>query len=398
MQNIIDEGQKYLMSNYGRFPISFSHGEGCRVYDYNQREYIDFLGGVAVNILGYNNKKLNDAIAAQSQKLIHISNYFWIDTQVKLAKLLVENSFDGKAFFCNSGAEANEGAVKLARKYAYRKYGIQKNEVIAMTGSFHGRTLATLNLTDNPKYKEGFGPHPEGFKFAKFNDIDSYKQALTKNTCAVIFEPIQGEGGITPVDSDFIKKVSELCKQNDVLLIADEIQTGMGRTWKLFGYQHHDITPDIMTVAKGLAGGCAIGAVIAKVEVADAFQSGDHGSTFGGNPLACAAGVATLETILGDELAENAEKIGEYFKLKLQYLSQKYSVVKAVRGHGLMLGLELSIPGAAVVQKALYKGFLINCTATNVLRFIPPLIIGTSEIDLLIETLAEIFEELELAA
>lgn len=392
MENIINTGKTYLMNNYGRYPICFEKGDGCKVYDTDGKEYIDFLGGVAVNSLGYGHKNLVNAIKNQAEKLIHISNYFWIENQISLGKLLAENSFADKAFFCNSGAEANEAAVKLARKYAYKKYGSHKNHIIAMSGSFHGRTLATLSMTSNKKYQEGFGPCPEEFSFADFNDTESLAKLITENTCAVILEPIQGEGGVTPSDISYLEEVKEICQKNNVLLIFDEVQCGMGRTGNLFAYESYGVTPDIVSLAKGLGGGFPIGAILATDEVASAFEPGDHGSTFGGNPLACAAALATLNTILEDGFLKNVCDTSTYFIEKLNTLKEKHSIVKTVKGKGLLLGLELKIEGSDIVKKGLEKGILINCTASNVLRFVPPLIINKKEIDSLISALDNILE------
>ncbi|MBP2027326.1 acetylornithine aminotransferase/acetylornithine/N-succinyldiaminopimelate aminotransferase [Acetoanaerobium pronyense] len=392
MENIINTGKTYLMNNYGRYPICFEKGDGCKVYDKDGKEYIDFLGGVAVNSLGYGHKNLVNAIKNQAEKLIHISNYFWIENQISLGKLLAENSFADKAFFCNSGAEANEAAVKLARKYAYKKYGSHQNHIIAMSGSFHGRTLATLSMTSNKKYQEGFGPCPEGFSFADFNDIESLAKLITENTCAVILEPIQGEGGVTPSDISYLEEVKEICQKNNVLLIFDEVQCGMGRTGNLFAYESYGVTPDIVSLAKGLGSGFPIGAIIATDEVASAFEPGDHGSTFGGNPLACAAALATLNTIIEDGFLKNVCDTSTYFIEKLNELKEKHSIVKTVKGKGLLLGLELKIEGSEIVKKGLEKGILINCTASNVLRFVPPLIINKEEIDFLISALDNILE------
>lgn len=393
MEKIINTGKSYLMNNYGRYPICFEKGEGCKVYDKNGKEYIDFLGGVAVNSLGYGHKNLVDAIKNQAEKLIHISNYFWIENQVSLGKLLSENSFADKSFFCNSGAEANEAAIKLARKYSYKKYGPHKNHIIAMSGSFHGRTLATLSMTSNKKYQEGFGPCPEGFSFAKFNDIESLAEQVTENACAVILEPIQGEGGVTPADISYLGEVKDICQKNNVLLIFDEVQCGIGRTGNLFAYESYGILPDIVSLAKGLGGGFPIGAVIATDQVASAFEPGDHGSTFGGNPLACAAALATLNTILEDGFLDNVCDTSSYFIEKLNTLKEKHSVIKSVKGKGLLLGLELKVEGSEIVKKALNQGFLINCTASNVLRFVPPLIIEKNHIDSLITELDNILAE-----
>lgn len=395
IDEIVETGNQYLMNNYKRLPIAFVSGKGCRLYDTEGREYIDFLGGIAVNSLGHSPQELVEAIQDQAAKVMHVSNYFWNESQVRLAKLLVESSFGDKVFFCNSGAEANEAAIKLARKYAYQKYGAHKYEIIAMKGSFHGRTLGTLGLTDNPKYQEGYGPLPEGYGFAAYNDIDALKKAITPNTCAIIIEPLQGEGGVTPAEAAYLKAVKELCNQENILLIFDEIQCGIGRTGKLFAYENFGVTPDIMSLAKALAGGFPIGAIVATNEVASVWKPGDHGTTFGGNPLACTAGVATLEAMLKQRLWEQAEATGAYFRERLQKLVDEFSFVKEVRGMGLMLGLVLTIGGAPIVEQAFKKGFIINCTAEKVLRFVPPLIVTKEEIDGLVAVLKEIFQEME---
>ena len=395
IEQIIQTGEKYLMYNYKRLPVSFVSGKGCYLTDTEGNQYLDFLAGVAVNNLGHCPDVVVEALKEQVSKLMHVSNYFWIDTQVELAKLLVENSFGDKAFFCNSGAEANEAAIKLARKYSYKKFGEAKNEIIAMKGSFHGRTLATLAVTDNKKYQEGYGPIPENFKFVPFNDINALKSAITDNTCAILLEPIQGEGGVTPADLDYLKAVKELADENNILLVFDEIQCGFARTGKLFAYENYGITPDIMSLAKALGNGFPIGALITTDEVAAVWQPGDHGTTFGGNSLACAAGVATLSKIIDEKLWEQVVTTGKYFEEKLQTFVDKYQWVKQVKGMGLMLGLELEIEGGIIVEKAFAKKVIINCTAGKVLRFVPPLIVTNKEIDVLIDALSDIFEELD---
>ncbi len=396
LEQIIQDGEKYLMYNYKRLPVVFTTGKGCYLTDSEGNQYLDFLAGVAVNSLGHCPDAVVEALKEQLSKVMHVSNYFWIDSQVELAKLLVENSFGDKAFFCNSGAEANEAAIKLARKYSYKKYGESKNEIIAMKGSFHGRTLATLAVTDNKKYQEGYGPIPESFKFVPFNDIDALKGAITENTCAILLEPIQGEGGVTAAELQYLKAVKQLAIENNIVLIFDEIQCGFARTGKLFAYEHYGITPDIMSLAKALGNGFPIGALIATDEIAASWQPGDHGTTFGGNPLACTAGVATLKEILAEKLWEKAETIGKYFETKLQVLVDKYEWVKQIKGMGLMLGLELTIDGGPIVEKAFAKKVIINCTAGKVLRFVPPLIVSEKEIDLLMDTLEGIFEEINI--
>ncbi|MBE0450902.1 MAG: aspartate aminotransferase family protein [Clostridia bacterium] len=393
---MIQDGESYLMNNYKRLPISFVKGEGMKLLDTEGKEYIDFLGGIAVNSLGHSPHVVVEALKDQIGKLMHVSNYFWIDSQVELGKILAHNSFGDKVFLCNSGAEANEAAIKLARKYAYKKYGSHRNEVIAMTGSFHGRTLATLSITDSKKYQEGYGPLPEGFKMASFNDIDALKNIVGDNTCAIILEPIQGEGGVTAAKAEYLKEVKKLCLEKDILLIFDEIQCGIARTGKLFAYEHYNVEPDIMSLAKALAAGFPIGAVVATDKVAVAWQPGDHGSTFGGNPLACTAAVATMKEVVEKKLWMRAEMVGSYFGQQLQLLVNQYPFVKELKGKGLMLGLELEMEGASIVAKAFEKGFIINCTAGKVLRFVPPLIVTEEDIDGLMVVLKEIFNEMEV--
>lgn len=392
-QNIIADGEKYLMYNYKRLPMVFEKGEGCKLIDSEGKVYTDFLAGIAVDSLGHSPKVVVDAIIEQAQKLTHVSNYFWIDSQVKLAKILVENSFADKAFFCNSGTEAIEAAIKLARKYASKNYGPEKNEIVAMSGSFHGRTFGALSITDSEKYRAGIGPMPGGFKFAKFNDIEALKAAVTDKTCAVILEPIQGEGGVTAAEEAFLKAAKEICTEKGALLIVDEIQCGIARSGKLFAYEYSGIEPDIMTLAKAIANGLPLGAVLATAKVASAWQPGDHGSTFGGNPVACAAGVATMETIVNGKMWETAADTGAYFAQKLQELVDAYPFAVKVKGKGLLIGLELAFEGAETVSKALEEGFIINCTSGKVLRFVPPLIIEKSDIDALVAVLDKIFAE-----
>ena len=390
----IDESKKYLMNSYTRAPIVLRKGRGMKVWNSNGKEYLDFVGGIAVNCLGHCHPKVVIALQKQAQRLLHVSNLYHIEPQTKLAKLLVKHSFAEKAFFCNSGAEAIEGAIKLARKYSSdQSPNNSKYEIITAYGSFHGRTLAALSATGQEKFKKGFEPLVPGFKHVPFNDIDALEKALTKNTCAVMLEPVQGEGGIKMPSEDYLKQVRTLCDKNSLLLILDEIQTGMGRTGKLFAYEHFNIEPDIITLAKGLGGGVAIGAVLAKDSVAVSFQPGSHASTFGGNPLACAAAVATIETLLEDGfLLDNCRRIGKYFMDRLENLRKDFpsSIVEA-RGLGLMLGLELTKAGSPIVESCAHRGILINCISGNVLRFTPPLIVIEKEIDYLIDALDDIF-------
>lgn len=390
----IEESNKYLMNTYTRMPIVLRKGRGMKLWSSDGKEYIDFLGGIAVNCLGHCHPKVVIALQKQAQRLLHVSNLYHIEPQIELAKLLVNNSFADKAFFCNSGTEAIEASIKLARKYAYDHTSSDKFEIVTAYGSFHGRTFASLSATGQDKLKEGFEPLVPGFKHVPFNDIDALEKAVTKNTCAVILEPIQGEGGIKMPSDNYLKQVRKMCDKNGILLILDEIQTGIGRTGALFAYEHFGIEPDIITLAKGLGGGVAIGAILAKNSVAASFQPGTHGSTFGGNPLACAAALATVETLLEDAfLLNNCRRIGKYFVERLEKLKNDFpDTITEIRGKGLMIGLELTKEGGPIVELCAKKGMLINCTAGNVLRFTPPLIITEKEIDLLIDVLEDIFK------
>ncbi len=393
-KKLINESKKYLMSTYNRYPIVLRKGRGMKVWSADGKEYLDFIAGIAVNCLGHCHPRIVIAIQKQAQRLLHVSNLYHIESQVDLAKLLVENSFADKAFFCNSGAEAVEGAIKLARKYAKDHAFHEKNEIITAYGSFHGRTLAALSATGQEKLQKGFEPLVEGFRNVPFNDIKAMEQAITKNTCAIMLEPIQGEGGIRIPSQDYLKQVRELCDKNNILLILDEIQTGIGRTGKLFAYEHFNVKPDIITLAKGLGGGIAIGGILATESVAASFQPGTHGSTFGGNPLACSAAVTTIETLLEDGfLLANCEHLGHYFLKKLDKLQKEFpSIIVETRGLGLMVGLELTKTGGSIVEKCASRGVLINCTCGNVLRFTPPLIVLEKEIDSLIDVLEDVFE------
>lgn len=376
-----------LMNTYKQFPYKMVKGEGNYLVDENGKKYLDFLSGIAVNPLGYGNKKIEDAIIAQVKNLIHASNYFYTEAPLKLAKLLVENTCFDKVFFSNSGAEANEGAIKLARKYSELKYDINRNVIISFNNSFHGRTLATLTATGQDSFHQHFFPLPEGFKYCPFNDIDALSSMIDDSVCAIIIEPIQGEGGINIADLDFMNKMKKLAKEKDILLIYDEVQTGIGRTGNLFAYQGLGIEPDIMTSAKALGGGLPLGAFMAKADVASALVPGDHGSTFGGNPVSCASGCAVLETVLEDGFLGQMKEVAEYFSNQLIKLVDKYEIVKEFRGKGLMIGLELNIDGADFVKAAYEAGLIINCTNVRVLRFLPPLTIKKEEIDILIDFL-----------
>jgi len=395
IKKFFDESSRYIMNTYNRFPVILRKGRGMKVWSSEGKEYLDFVGGIAVNILGHCHPRVVVAIQKQAQRLIHVSNYYYIEPQVKLAKLLVEHSFADKVFFCNSGAEANEAAIKLARKYSKGQITPERFEIIATKNSFHGRTLATLTATGQEKIQKGFEPLVPGFKHVPFNDIDEMGKVITKDTCAIMLEPIQGEGGVKLPDQNYLKGVRELCNENNLLLILDEVQTGMGRTGKFFAYEHFGITPDIMTIAKGLGGGVPIGAMLAIDKVASAFQPTTHATTFGGNPLVCAAAVATIETLLEDGfILDQCNRMGKYLRESLEQLKEEFpSLITEIRGMGLLLGMELTRDGDSIVRACLEKGVLINCTAGNVLRFIPPLIVRQRDIDHLVDVLEGVFEK-----
>ncbi|MDK2794782.1 MAG: acetylornithine/N-succinyldiaminopimelate aminotransferase [Caldanaerobacter sp.] len=391
---ITSEDKKYLMNTYSRYPITLVEGKGTKVWDDKGNVYLDFIAGIAVNSLGHCHPALVNALKNQSEKLIHCSNLYWNENQIQLAKIIAENSFGDKVFFANSGAEANEGAIKLARKYASLKYGSKRYKVISAKNSFHGRTFGALTATGQEKYHKGFGPLLSGFKYVPFNDIDALKETIDDEVCAIMLEVVQGEGGIHEATPEYIKAVREICDENDILFIIDEVQTGIGRTGKLFGYEHYGITPDIMTLAKGLGGGFPIGAIVAK-EDKSVFSPGDHASTFGGNPLACAAGIAVMKEITKEGFLDSVAQKGEYFKGKLESLKEKHSVIKEVRGKGLMIGCEMDMEEASdIVTKAMGKGLLINCISHNVLRFVPSLTVTEEEIDTAIIILDDVLCEM----
>ncbi|MCS7201283.1 MAG: acetylornithine transaminase [Dictyoglomus sp.] len=393
-KEIIELTQKYVMNTYNRLPIAIVRGKGAKVWDAEGNEYLDFVAGIAVCSLGHCNDELISAIISQTQKLMHISNLYYIEPQGELAKIIVENSCGDKVFFCNSGAEANEAAIKLARKYGKLHGGEDKYEIISAYRSFHGRTLATITATGQPKYQRGFEPLPQGFKYITFNDISALYENINEKTCAVILEPIQGEGGIYVAEKEFLRTARELCDKYNALLIFDEVQCGIGRTGKFLAYQHFDIEPDIITLAKALGGGFPIGAMVANKKCSNTFSPGDHASTFGGNPLACSAGIATLNYIFKNGILEHVESIGNYLKEKLIELTNKFTFIKEVRGLGLMLGMELSIDGRKIVERCQRNGLLINCVGENILRFLPPLIITKLEVDEAIRILEKVFSEI----
>jgi acetylornithine aminotransferase len=392
-QQWIEKSDKYIMKTYGRYPIVPVKGQGCRLWDADGNEYLDFLGGVAVNNLGHCHPAIVAALQKQAAELIHCSNYYQIPQQIELAELLCSHSFADKAFFCNSGAEANEAAIKLARKYSRDKFGPERYEIITAAESFHGRTMATVSATGQEKVQRFFDPLLHGFKHVLFDDVAALEAAVTAGTCAVMLEPVQGEGGVNVPSPGYFQEVRRICDQHGLILIFDEVQVGMGRTGKLFAYEHFDVLPDIMTLAKALAGGTPIGAMLARDEFAAAFVPGTHGSTFGGNPLVCAAAIATVRTILEEGILNRTEEIGEYLVGELKSLGRKYPFVNEVRGIGLMIGMSLAVSGAEIVKKGHSRGLLLNVIHDSVLRFVPPLIVTKQEIDTMIAILDGILAE-----
>lgn len=395
LSEIIEMDKKYYMNTFGsRAPVCFAYGKGINLWDTEGKKYYDFLAGIAVNALGYSHPKLVNAIKEQAEKLIHCSSLYYIENQARLAKLLVEISCADRVFLANSGAEANEGAIKLARLYFKKKGMPEKYEIISLENSFHGRTLATIAATGQEKYQKPFQPLTPKFLKVPINDLQALENAIRPATCAVMLEPIQGESGVNPLTAEYMQGVRKLCDEKGILLIFDEIQTGLGRTGKLFAYQHFGVEPDIFTLAKALGGGFPIGALCAKEFVAQAFEPGDHGSTFGGNPLACAAALASLDAILKEGLVENAEKMGAYFMEKLKALAGKHQVIAELRGKGLMIGIQLSNDKAKEIKdKCLEKGYLVGNVGSSILRVLPPLIVTKEDIDGFVETLDEVLSE-----
>ena len=384
--------EKVVAHTYARYPVVLVKGKGTRVWDADGKEYLDFVAGLAVCNLGHCHPKVVKAIQDQAERLIHVSNFYYIQPQIELASLLCKHSFAKKVFFCNSGAEANEGAIKLARKYAKEKMEGDKYEILTMERSFHGRTLTTLTATAQEKFHKGFAPLTPGFKYVPFNDLAAVRNAIGSKTCAVMLEPVQGEGGVNCPLEGYLKGLRELCDEKGILLIFDEVQVGMGRTGRLFAYEEEGVVPDMVTLAKSLGGGVPIGALLMKDQVAEGFKPGDHASTFGGNPLVTAAGVAAVTAILEEGMLENCRKVGGYFLLKLKEMASKFSFIQEVRGRGLILGMELKMEGGPIVKQMMEKGILINCTMGNVLRFLPPLIVRKEEVDQVVNTLEEVFK------
>ncbi len=392
MEQLVNEGEKYIMHTYGRFPLVLEHGEGVYLYDEKGKKYLDMYAGIAVNALGYAHPTLTAALQEQVEKMMHVSNYYYTKNLIEASKLLVENSPFDKVFFCNSGAEANEGALKLAKKYGKLK-SEDKVQIIAMKKSFHGRTHGALAVTGQEKYQKSFMPLIPNVSYADYNDIDSLKAIMSDKTCAVILEVIQGEGGIIPGDPAYLQAVEALCKAHDALLIVDEVQTGIGRTGTLFAFEQFGINPDIVTMAKGLGAGVPIGAM-ACTSKADVLVPGDHASTFGGNPLVTAAAKVVLKELTVNHLLDHVKEVGAYLKGELLKLQKEFDCIKEVRGLGMMLGMELTLPALEVEKKCMDKGMLVVGAGEKVVRFVPPLIIEKAHVDEAIAILKSVLSEM----
>lgn len=376
--NLFEKANECLMHTYAPLPIIITHGEGSCLFDENNKKYIDFTSGIGVSSVGYNNKKLNEAILNQLNSFAHLSNIFLSTPTVKLANKLTTISKMSKVFFSNSGAEANEGALKLAKKYSYMKYGGKRNKILSLKDSFHGRTLATLTATGQDKFHKYFDPFPDGYDYVTPNSIEDFKEKLTDDVCAIIMEAIQGEGGVNLLNNNFVQEVCNVCKEKDVLIIFDEVQCGLGRTGHIFCFQEFGVEADIITLAKGLGGGLPIGAILCNEKLSNTFTPGDHGSTFGGNPVVCAGALAVLDQICNDELLSSVQAKGKFIRQTLT--KSKLPLVKNIRGLGLMIGIEVSCPPAEIQKKALEKGLLILTAGKNVVRLLPPLTISEIEI------------------
>ena len=391
---MVEQGQQYVMNTYGRYPMGIVKGQGAKVWDADGTEYVDLVAGIAVNNVGHCHPEVVKAIQEQAGELLHCSNLYWIENQISLAKTIVENSCAEKVFFCNSGAEANEGALKLARRWASRKGKPEKTQVISALNSFHGRTLGALSATGQTVYQSGFGPMLPQLTHVQYNDADALKAAVSAQTCAVLLEVVQGEGGIIPMDPAYLEVLLQLKEEFDFLIMIDEVQTGMGRTGKLFGYQHFAFEPDVFTLAKGLGGGLPIGALCARGDAATALQPGEHASTFGGGALVTAAALASFRVIQNENLTEAAAAKGKYISAKVESWPDMGGLIKEVRGKGLMIGIEL-IPeelGPKIVEECRLQGLLINCIHGMVLRMVPPLVITEAEIDQALDILQSVMK------
>lgn len=390
MQEIIKESEQYLIHSYNRHPVVIDHGEGVYLYDTEGKKYLDFGGGIAVNALGYSDDEFKAALKSQIDKILHVSNLFYSEPLLEAAKALVKVSGMECVFMANSGTEANEGALKLARKYAVMKGEMNRTEIISMEKAFHGRSMGALSVTGTKKYREPFEPLISGVKFAKYNDLESVKAQMSDKTCAIIVEAVQGEGGVYPAKQEFMQGIRDLCTENGILMICDEVQCGMGRTGKMFGYENYGVKPDIVTMAKGIGSGIVVGAIATVEEVGKALMPGDHGTTFGGNPLACAAVAKVVELFEKRNIPDHVSRVGEYLEKKLNELVQTYPAAKEVRGLGLMRGLECDAPVGEICALALEKGLFLLSAGTNVVRFVPPLVIETAHVDEMAEKLGEV--------
>lgn len=388
MQEVITEAEKALLHTYNRYQIVLDHGDGVYLYDTDGKKYLDFVSGIAVFALGYHYKDYDDALKAQIDKLLHTSNYYYNEPAVQAAQKICRISGMDRVFFTNSGAEAVEGAIKAARKYAYLKDGRTDHEIIAMNHSFHGRTMGALSVTGNPAYREAFAPMIGNIRFAEMNDIDSVKAQLNDRTCAILLETVQGEGGIYPAKEEFLQEIRQICDKNDILLILDEIQCGMGRTGYYYAWQKYGIKPDIMTTAKALGGGVPVGAFLLTEKVAqNSLKAGDHGTTYGGNPFACAAVSKMIDLFEENKIVEHVQEITPYFEEKLEELVSRYAFIKLRRGSGLMQGLVCEGAVGSVIQKALDKGLILINAGASIIRLVPPLIITRENIDEMIRIL-----------
>lgn len=393
-RSVIRMSDDYLMNTIARQPVVFVRGQGMRVWDADGMEYLDFLAGIAVCGLGHSHPALVDAICKQAASLMHVSNLYHVPQGPALAKKLVELSGMGRAFLCNSGAEANEAAIKLARKWSKENRGPEKFEIITTEGSFHGRTLTTVTATGQPKYHQGFEPLVPGFRYVPYNDIAALESAIGENTCAVMLEPIQGESGVHPASQEYMQAIRRICDTRGLLLILDEIQTGLGRTGKWFGFEHYGIKPDIISLAKTLGGGFPIGACLATGEVATGFRPGNHSSTFGGNPLACAAGLAAVQAIEDEGLVENSAEVGAYFRDALMRLRDKRDDIGEIRGIGLMLAMEMNRGDAPeIAAQCLRDGLIVNAIGHSIIRFLPPLIATKSDVDSALRTMSGVLDK-----
>ena len=392
-QEIMERAARVLVPTYSRYPVAIVRGEGATVWDADGKEYLDLAAGLGTSNLGHCHPRVVEAIAHQASRLLHVSNLYHIEEQVRLAEALVERSFAERAFFCNSGAEANEAAIKLVRKAGRDRFGPDRHEIIVMENSFHGRTMATLSATGQAKVREDFEPLLEGFRFVPFNDLQALEAAVTERTCAVLVEPIQGEGGVIVPDEGYLPGLRRLCDARDLLLVYDEIQTGFGRTGHLFAYEAFGAPPHIMTVAKSLGGGVPIGAMLTTDDLAQHLGPGTHASTFGGNPLVCAAALAALEALEAEQLMANARKVGAYFRQRLEELQARHQAVREVRGLGLMIGVELDRDARPFLLNALERGVIISCPKETVWRFLPPLVITEADVDRAVGVLDELLVE-----